>query len=59
MCEPIPKPKYRPLQTGVEGETRLVDAQELFLGGREVHIEHQGQLYRLRITRQNKLILTK
>ena len=31
----------------------------LFCGHREVCIEHAGQTYRLRITRQNKLILTK
>lgn len=31
----------------------------LFLGRQEVVIRHDGQDYRLRITRQNKLILTK
>lgn len=31
----------------------------LFAGQREVHILHQGEQYRLRITRQDKLILTK
>jgi len=34
-------------------------SRELFGGRREVCIEHAGQIYRLRITRQNKLILTK
>ena len=34
-------------------------SRELFCGRREVCIEHAGQTYRLRITRQNKLILTK
>ena len=34
-------------------------SHQLFGGSREVHIEHAGQQYRLRITRQNKLILTK
>lgn len=32
---------------------------ELFGTGREVVIEHAGQEYRLRLTRQDKLILTK
>jgi len=36
-----------------------VDSGVLFKGGREVVIQHDGQTYRLRITRQNKLILTK
>jgi len=32
---------------------------ELASGRREVHIEHAGQVYRLSLTAQNKLILTK
>lgn len=31
----------------------------LFLGRQEIVIRHEGQDYRLRVTRQNKLILTK
>jgi hemin uptake protein HemP len=38
---------------------RVIDAEELFQGGREVWIEHEGVRYRLRITRRNKLILQK
>ncbi|TAN79121.1 MAG: hemin uptake protein HemP [Gallionella sp.] len=38
---------------------RQVDSRELFRGGNEVVIAHKGEEYRLRITRQNKLILTK
>lgn len=34
-------------------------SRELFDGSREVGIEHGGSLYRLRITRQGKLILNK
>jgi hemin uptake protein HemP len=37
----------------------IVDARELFQGQREIHIEHEGIRYRLRITRRNKLILQK
>jgi hemin uptake protein HemP len=39
--------------------TPCFHSRELFCGHREVCIEHAGQQYRLRITRQNKLILTK
>ncbi len=31
----------------------------LFGGAREIEIEHNGEIYRLRITRQGKLILNK
>jgi hemin uptake protein HemP len=38
---------------------RLIGADELFRGTREVWIELAGVRYRLRITRRNKLILQK
>lgn len=34
-------------------------SQELFRGTNELIIEHQGQEYRLRLTRNDKLILNK
>jgi hemin uptake protein HemP len=37
----------------------LVDSDDLLRGGREVLIRHGGELYRLRHTRNDKLILTK
>jgi len=37
----------------------ILHADELFQGQREICIEHNGQRYRLRITRRNKLILQK
>jgi hemin uptake protein HemP len=37
----------------------VVDTAQLFAGGTEVRLVHRGQEYRLRITRQGKLILTK
>jgi hemin uptake protein HemP len=40
-------------------EPRIIDAEQLFRGEREVWIEHAGVRYRLRITRRNKLILQK
>ena len=39
-------------------ENRL-DSQDIFVGTREVTILHGEELYRLRLTAQNKLILTK
>jgi hemin uptake protein HemP len=36
-----------------------IDSTSLFQGRQEVVIFHDGHEYRLRITRQNKLILTK
>lgn len=39
--------------------TRSVSSQSLFQGDREIGIEHAGSLYRLKITRQGKLILNK
>lgn len=38
---------------------RAVSSATLFQGAQEVVIRHEGQDYRLRVTRQNKLILTK
>jgi len=40
-------------------ESFPVPSQTLFKNATELVIEHAGQYYRLRITRQNKLILTK
>lgn len=36
-----------------------LDSRALFQGAREAVIVHHGEEYRLRITRQHKLILTK
>ncbi|HWU35842.1 MULTISPECIES: hemin uptake protein HemP [Methylovorus] len=38
---------------------RQLDSKELFNGQRELEIAHGDQTYRLRLTRQGKLILTK
>jgi hemin uptake protein HemP len=38
---------------------RIVSSDTLFQGTREIGIEHYGSLYRLKITRQGKLILNK
>ena len=38
---------------------RIVSSDTLFQGEHEIGIEHHGALYRLKITRQGKLILNK
>ena len=42
-----------------EESPRTLSTQELFGDTREICIEHDGEHYRLRITRRNKLILQK
>jgi hemin uptake protein HemP len=36
-----------------------INSGDLFLGTRAIMINHGGQMYRLQLTAQNKLILTK
>ncbi len=50
-----------PLSGGGEviGRPPVVDSEDLLQGGRELQIVHQGQVYRLRLTQNNKLILQK
>ncbi|SIQ30849.1 Hemin uptake protein HemP [Rhizobium sp. RU20A] len=38
---------------------KVVESRELFAGRSEILISHDGALYRMKITRQNKLILNK
>jgi hemin uptake protein HemP len=47
-------PGLRPVQ-----QVRTLTSDSLFLGTHEIGIEHRGSLYRLKITRQGKLILNK
>lgn len=37
----------------------VLQSQNLFVLGREIRIQHEGEEYRLRLTRNNRLILTK
>jgi hemin uptake protein HemP len=52
--ESVP-PKGRAI-TVVQGR---IDSRDLFVGTREITIGHGNDVYRLRLTSQNKLILTK
>jgi hemin uptake protein HemP len=55
---PVPSSPDGPLRAALP-PTRAIDSRELLDGARELCIEHLGEIYRLRVTRQNKLILTK
>lgn len=41
------------------GDVPIVKSRDLFAGRTEICIEHEGAIYRLKITRQGKLILNK
>ena len=59
---PVPNPKLdpsaRPAPAAAINQAEF-DSRELMRGGREVLIRHAGQVYRLRHTRNDKLILVK
>lgn len=38
---------------------RILESRDLFLGETEILIAHEGAVYRMKITRQGKLILNK
>lgn len=48
-----------PKTGGSAPATPMLHSRQLFGGGREILIEHQGELYRLQLTRNGKLILIK
>lgn len=50
-----PKPASRALATAC----RTLFSDTIMRGEREIGIEHNGALYRLKVTRQGKLILNK
>ncbi|OJF96932.1 hemin uptake protein HemP [Pararhizobium antarcticum] len=44
----------------LQGQThRIVESRDLFRGDNEILIAHDGSIYRMKITRQGKLILNK
>lgn len=45
--------------TGARHAPRMIPSEQLLGENGQLHIEHQGERYVLRITRQGKLILTK
>ena len=68
MPTPMPLPSLVPPKLSLRRPTlvpvvlagaRRVSSQSLLEGGRELVIQHQGSEYHLRLTRNDKLILTK
>jgi hemin uptake protein HemP len=51
--------KHVPLQSEPAAQHRIVESADLFRGRNEIMIRHDGLVYRLKITRQGKLILNK
>lgn len=52
-------PELGKMRTADAGSTSIlrIKSQDLFQQAREVEIEHEGRIYRLRLTQLNKLIL--
>lgn len=59
--DPAPLPLDSPgaTPTAGEGNVAVVRSDELLKGRREILISHCQEVYRLRLTRNGKLILTK
>lgn len=57
--QPTPSSPTPRVPTGPSETPPRVDSGQLLRGHRTVEIEHGGQRYQLRVTRENKLILTK
>jgi hemin uptake protein HemP len=53
VCRPAPAP------AGSMRQAPALDSTALLAGGSELTIRHGEEIYRLRLTRQNRLILTK
>jgi hemin uptake protein HemP len=53
------KPEAEDSTETVDPPAPVVEAKSLFGTNREIVIEHDGERYRLRITRRGKLILQK
>jgi hemin uptake protein HemP len=51
-------PADEPANAGAQKEVARIRSEDLLGQAREVEIEHQGRIYRLRLTQLNKLILT-
>jgi hemin uptake protein HemP len=49
-------PKSPPQQATQQA---VVDSRDLFRGTKELQISHEGEVYRLRVTRNGRLILNK
>lgn len=59
MNSPIRQPQSALSDSSGDASRKRLASGDLFGSAQEILIEHAGQEYRLRITRQGKLILTK
>ena len=53
------QPDRQPATEERPASVPTVSSKQLLQGGRELRIIHDGQMYRLQVTRNNKLILQK
>jgi hemin uptake protein HemP len=53
------RPAVAPMARKISVLDDRIDSRDLFIGTREIIIAHGAETYRLRLTAQNKLILTK
>ncbi|GAC1040219.1 hemin uptake protein HemP [Rhizobium sp. No.120] len=56
IAEKSPTP---PVQCMAAPQIRIVESTDIFRGQTEIMIKHEGVIYRMKITRQGKLILNK
>ncbi|KAA1182917.1 hemin uptake protein HemP [Rhizobium tropici] len=54
IAEKTPTPSVQPAL-----QVRIVESTDIFRGQTEIMIKHEGVIYRMKITRQGKLILNK
>jgi hemin uptake protein HemP len=54
-----PKPALPSSPATPAGNPPRIGSEEILRGANTIEIEHAGQRYMLRVTRENKLILTK
>ena len=59
MSDDAPEEGDLPTGPDASDPPQTVRSEELLKGRRELWIEHEGQLYRLRVTSRGKLYLTK
>jgi len=59
LAPPLPVGKVLPVEARLAGNADGIDSCTLLEGRDEVAIRHGAEIYRLRLTRQGKLILTK
>ncbi len=59
LARPFRLLSLKPSAPSPDAATRRVSSQMLLKGDRELVIQHQGSEYHLRLTRNDKVILTK